>query len=325
MSWSIFWAVSVVTLGMVLRQFEEAQELRLTPATQKARQRSVTRFLMFLAESKLTLPSLEEHHIAEFVEWLRPQMRTRKGRKEAKVSAVASELSHVRQWLLFCYQQDLILTAQHELITLPKAAKTLPRGLAVAEVEAWFELCDLSCHWRLRDPASLELAYGTGLRHGEMLALSTTDLNLADGLVRVDKSKNGHGRVVPMTRRAALFMERYLKGARPWLPVVASARDRLWLNSRGHGQGPSTMTTRIARLYAPRLEFGHRLGIHALRHSFATHLVKGGADVRHVGEILGHLDLNSTTCYTPLEVDDLKELLRGHPLAERPVTPGAES
>jgi integrase/recombinase XerD len=299
----------------LLRQFIKDQELRVTPQTLKTRRRSATRFLMFLAESKLNLPSLEEHHLVRFAEWLRLQMRARKGRKEAKVSALASELSHIRQWLLFCYQQDVILAAQHELITLPRVAKALPRGLTVEEIEAWFGLCDLGCHWGLRDRAFLELAYGTGLRHGELLALSTSDLNLADGLARVEKSKNGHGRVVPVTRRAVSFVERYLTDARPWLPVVASGRDRLWLNSRGRQQTASTMTDRIAKLYAPRLEFGHKLGVHVLRHSFATHLVKGGADVRHVGEMLGHRDLNSTTCYTPLEVDDLKQLLRRHPLA----------
>lgn len=299
----------------LLAQFMKAQELRVAPETIKARRRSATRFLMFLAETELTMAGLEEHHLVEFAEWLRPQMKSRKRRQEAEISAVASELSHIRQWLLFCYQQDVILTAQHELITLPKVAKALPRGLTIEEIEAWFKLCDLGCHWGLRDRAFLELAYGTGLRHGEMLALSISDLNLADGLARVEKSKSGHGRVVPITRRAVSFVERYLRSARPWLPVVASARDRLWLNSRGRQQTTSTMTERIAKLYAPRLDFGPKLGVHVLRHSFATHLVKGGADVRHVGEILGHRDLNSTTCYTPLEVDDLKKLLRRHPLA----------
>ena len=308
-------------MAELLRQFEKSQELRVAPATLKARRRSATRLLMFMAEKKLALSGLEEEHLVQFAEWLRPQMRSRKRREQAEVSAVTSELSHVRQWLRFCYEQDATLTAQHELITLPKAAKGLPRALAIDEIEAWLELCDLSCHWGLRDRAFLELAYGTGLRHGEMLALGLSDLNLADGLARVEISKNGHGRVVPITRRAVAFVERYLKEARPWLPMIATARDKLWLNSRGHQQTTSTMTERIAKLYAPRLEFGDKLGIHALRHSFATHLVRGGADVRHVGEMLGHRDLNSTARYTELEVDDLRELLRGHPLAERPVPP----
>lgn len=305
-------------MAELLRRFENAQELRVTPATLKARLRSATRFLIFMAETKHTLPSLEERHLVEFAEWLRPQMRARERREKAEVSAVASELSHVKQWLRFCYEQDATLAAQHELITLPKAARGLPRGLTVDEIETWFALCDLSCHWGLRDRAFLELAYGTGLRHGEMLALGMSDLNLAEGLVRVERSKNGHGRVVPMTRRAVSFVERYLKEARPWLPMMATARDSLWLNSRGQRQTTSTMTERIAKLYAPGLEFSQKLGIHVLRHSFASHLVRGGADVRHVGEMLGHRDLNSTARYTELEVDDLRELLRGHPLAERP-------
>ncbi len=302
----------------LLRQFEKAQELVMVPTVVKSRRRAATRFLMFLAEAECSLSSLQERHLVEFAEWLRPRMRTRKDKKEADVSAVASELSHVKQWLRFCYEQDATLAAQHELVVLPKVGKPLPRALTIDEIEAWFALCDLDCHWGLRDRALFELAYGTGLRHREILALSMSDLNLAEGLTRVETSKNGHGRVVPITRRAMGFVERYLKEARPWLPMVATARNRLWLNSRGYQQTTSTMTTRIARLYAPRLEFGHKLGIHVLRHSFATHLVRGGADVRHVGEMLGHRDLNSTARYTELEIDDLRELLRGHPLAERP-------
>jgi integrase/recombinase XerD len=304
----------------LLRQFEKSQELRFVPAVVESRRRAATRFLMFLSEAKCSLWSLEERHTVEFAEWLRPRMRTRNSKKEVEVSAVASELSHVKQWLRFCYEQDATLAAQHELVTLPKVGKPLPRALTIDEIEAWFALCDLDCHWGLRDRAFLELAYGTGLRHREILALSMSDLNLAEGLTRVEMSKNGHGRVVPITRRAVLFVERYLQEARPWLPVMATARDCLWLNSRGYQQTTSTMTTRIATLYAPKLEFGHKLGIHVLRHSFATHLVRGGADVRHVGEMLGHRDLNSTARYTELEVDDLRELLRGHPLAERSTT-----
>jgi integrase/recombinase XerD len=243
--------------------------------------------------------------------------------------------SYLRDQLRGVHQFFAWLTAQHVLLADPSAGlliarppDALPRDLSEGDVEALVSeplvLAPWPGHpiapWALRDRAIVELLYSSGLRRGEVVGLDVGDIDFVRGLVTVRHGKGGKGRVVPLGRTAADAIRDYLTRERPeWLanPSVTA----LFISTRGPHHGGRMKGASIderVRLAARRTGREKRMTPHMLRHSLATHLLRNGASLRHVQEILGHASLDTTKIYTQVTIRDLKEAhARSHPRGRR--------
>ncbi|MDQ3889454.1 MAG: tyrosine recombinase [Actinomycetota bacterium] len=200
-------------------------------------------------------------------------------------------------------------------VALPRRRTRLPRSLSRAEVERLLEAAKGTEPRALRDRALVELLYGAGLRVGEAVGLERAGVDLEARLVRC-VGKGEKERIVPLGREAAAALRRYLARGRPFLD--RQHRPELFLNAQG---GPLTRAGAFLVLRRLAVEAGldpMRIHPHLLRHSFATHLLEGGADLRSVQEMLGHADLGTTEIYTHVSDDRRREtFFRAHPHARR--------
>jgi site-specific recombinase XerD len=207
-----------------------------------------------------------------------------------------------------------------DLLGSPKRANRLPRVLKAAEVAALLDRIPQTTPLELRDRALFELAYSSGLRAEELVTLDLSSLDFDAETVRVE-GKGGRTRIVPAGEHAMRAMERYLARGRPALEVHrgGSRESALLLSKSGRRLGTSDVRRRLrtwarnAATYAPALADAHP---HALRHSFATHLLEGGADLRVIQELLGHASISTTQVYTRVESARLRSAYaRAHPRA----------
>src|SRR5437588_10280105 len=201
-------------------------------------------------------------------------------------------------------------------IALPRKARRLPRTLSPSEAERLIDAAAGTTPRTLRDRALVELLYGAGLRVGEAVGLGKTDVDLEQRLVRAT-GKGSKERLVPLGRPAAEALRRYLARGRPHLD--RRHRPELFLNAQGGGLTRAGVFLVLRRLAEKAGLEPERVHPHLLRHSFATHLLEGGADLRSVQEMLGHADLATTELYTHVSDRRRRELYyRAHPHARRP-------
>jgi integrase/recombinase XerD len=204
-------------------------------------------------------------------------------------------------------------------LDLPRRRPRLPRTLSPGEAERLIEAAAGTAPRDLRDRALVELLYGAGLRVGEAVGLGKTDLDLAGRLVR-PIGKGNKERVVPIGRPAVDALRRYVSRGRPYLDV--RHRPELFLNARGGALTRAGAFLILRRLAAKAGLEPDRVHPHLLRHSFATHLLEGGADLRSVQEMLGHADLATTELYTHVSDRRRRELyFQAHPHARRHRSP----
>jgi integrase/recombinase XerD len=200
-------------------------------------------------------------------------------------------------------------------LELPRRVRTLPRTLSAAEAERLVEAASGVAPRDLRDRALVELLYGAGLRISEALGLQRADVDLENRLLRA-LGKGDKERIVPMGRPAVEAVTRYLARGRPYLE--RRPRPELFLNARGGALTRSGGFLILRRLAAVAGLEPERIHPHLLRHSFATHLLEGGADLRSVQEMLGHADLSTTELYTHVSDRRRRELyFAAHPHAKR--------
>jgi integrase/recombinase XerD len=197
----------------------------------------------------------------------------------------------------------------------PQPARRLPKAITVDEVTRLLEAAaGDGSPLALRDRALLELLYGTGARISEVTGLVVDDLERSNGLLKLD-GKGGKQRIVPVGSYALEAVEAYLVRGRPALAVKGRGNAQLLLNARGGPLSRQSAWT-ILRTAAQRAGLSQELSPHTLRHSFATHLLEGGADIRVVQELLGHASVTTTQIYTLVTVDQLREVYAGaHPRA----------
>jgi integrase/recombinase XerD len=232
-----------------------------------------------------------------------------------RATSVARALSAVRSFHRFLVRESIVDRDATAEVVRPRLPRPLPHPLGVDEVGRLVEAPDLSTPSGLRDRAVLELLYGAGIRVSELTGLDVDDLDLNDGFVRV-LGKGGKERDVPMGRHAQAALGAYLTRARP---VLAGPRTRgaAFLNARGGRLTRQSCAALVAR-YATRAGLARHVSPHDLRHSFATHLLEGGADVRVVQELLGHASVATTQIYTLVTKEHLREVyLSAHPRARR--------
>ena len=250
----------------------------------------------------------------ELERWL-AEMRAAGLAPSTAARRVAAVRSFFRHQMLLGARQDNPAAA----LQLPRRARTLPRTLSPSEAERLIEAASGTTPRSMRDRALVELMYGAGLRVSEATGLHRRSVDLDDRIVRA-LGKGSKERIVPLGRPAVEALRRYIAMGRPHLD--RRTRPELFLNARG---GPLTRAGAflILRRLAEKAGLEPlRVHPHLLRHSFATHLLEGGADLRSVQEMLGHADLSTTELYTHVSDRRRRELyFRAHPHARRRTTP----
>jgi integrase/recombinase XerD len=277
---------------------------RLAPRTVEAYRRDLNHLAEWLGRSPAEASSDD---LAAYVAQLRAD--------GLAPTTVARRLAAVRSF----FRHQVLLGARDDNpaanVELPKRRRTLPRTLSPGEVERLLDAAAGSTPRALRDRALAELLYGAGLRVSEAVALDRQSVDLENRLVRAF-GKGSKERVVPIGREAADALRRYLSRGRPHLE--RRHRQELFLNANGGGLTRAGVFLILRRLAEKAGLEPERIHPHLLRHSFATHLLEGGADLRAVQEMLGHADLATTELYTHVSDRRRRELyFQAHPHARR--------
>jgi integrase/recombinase XerD len=228
-------------------------------------------------------------------------------------ASIRRNISALRTYFKFLLGEGHVARDPSERLESPKRWRTLPEVLSVAEIDRLLASPTLDDPLVFRDRALLELAYGAGLRVSEWISIGVRDVMFDEGLVRVF-GKGSKERLVPIGRRAIGALASYVRELRPRLEQ-GEGRGALFLNARGQ---PLTRmgAWKILQKYVTRAGIEKHVSPHTLRHSFATHLLEGGADLRAVQEMLGHADISTTQIYTHVDREYLRTVHRQyHPRA----------
>lgn len=231
-----------------------------------------------------------------------------------KRSTVARKLSAVRSFFLFLEKEGLIKTNPAVAVQSPKLGKYIPSHLPVDDVFRLMDLPDRENPLGLRDLAILEVLYSCGIRVAELAGMNVSSIDDADRLVKV-MGKGGKERIVPIGRQALRAVHAYLSatGEVRKKNALAGRGDPLFMNFRG-GRLTTRSIARIVKRYAKTGGLTEEISPHSMRHSFATHLLDGGADLRSVQELLGHKSLATTQKYTHVSLKRLMEVYdKAHP------------
>ena len=257
---------------------------------------------------------IEEAHLASFARALR-ESRAPRGTRLATASQVVY-LQRVKSFLASLAQQGLLLRNPAGDLVLPSSSP-LPRTvLSVRQAARLVETPPAGTKTGRRDRAILETLYGTGIRRGECTRLDVQDLDLAERTLLVRNGKGHKDRLVPVPARAAAALGAYLREVRPELVVDPGERALFLTAWWGHRLSEVTISFLLRRhARSAGIAGAHP---HALRHACATHLLKGGADVRHVQAILGHKKLVTTALYTRVVIEDLRQVVAAAHPRERP-------
>jgi integrase/recombinase XerD len=297
-------------------------ERGLSANTISAYRRDLARYTRFLASRDVTDPSqVDESLVRSFLASVSASTHG-DDERPYRATSVARTLSSVRSFHRSLLRDGVTDRDPATGVAQPKLPRSLPHPLSVAEVERLLDASDTSTAAGRRDVAILELLYGSGLRVSELTGLDVDDVDLEEGSVRV-LGKGGKEREVPLGRYGREAVERYLITARPAF-VTGRGRGALFLNQRG-GRLSRQSCDRMVRAAARAAGIDRHVSLHTLRHSFATHLLEGGADVRVVQELLGHASVATTQIYTLVTREHLREVYyTSHPRARRtPSTTGA--
>ena len=297
-----------------------AIERGLSDNTVVAYRRDLRRYMRFLTARRIRAASdVDAALVRSFLASVSASTHGDDGRPY-RATSVARTLSTVRSFHRFLVREGVTDRDPAAGVTQPRLPRSLPRPLSVDEIGRLLEAPDLRTPAGVRDRAILELLYGAGLRISELTGLDVDDIDVEEGSVRV-LGKGGKERDVPVGRYAREAVGGYLTRARPAFASTQS-RSALFLNQRG-GRLTRQSCARILAAHARSAGIERHVSLHTLRHSFATHLLEGGADVRVVQELLGHASVATTQIYTLVTKEHLREVYySSHPRARRGMQEG---
>ena len=230
-----------------------------------------------------------------------------------KVGTHVARLMAVKVFFRFLVTEGYLLADPAALLELPRRKPPLPAVLSEPEVLRLMEMPNIQTHGGIRDRTILETLYGTGMRNGEMCALDIKDADLAVHLVRIQHGKGNKPRVVPLGQEAQMWLETYLEQVRPHL-LRNPQLGAIFLDRWGHNRLGRAGVCEIVRRLGREAQLGKVVTPHILRHSCATHMLRRGAGLRQIQQLLGHSQISSTEHYTRVEVSDLRRVIaRCHP------------
>ncbi|BCW96076.1 MAG: tyrosine recombinase XerD [Fimbriimonadales bacterium] len=282
-----------------------AQERQVSPHTLNAYAVDLRQFCDYLRQAERTDPAVWDATLWDgFLHYLR--------RRSMSESSIARKLSAARAFLKHLYRRGVLDQEPPDALEAPRVHRALPTTLTPHELRRLLLQPPLDTPHGLRDRTMLEMMYTTGMRVSELLGLTLEQLKLSEGLARVE-GKRGRERWLPLTDGAVYWLQRYLSEARPKLVRAKRPCNTLFLNDRGAPLSRIAFWGKLKE-YAACAGIEKNISPHTLRHSFAVHLLSGGADLRAVQELLGHEDISTTQIYTQVSLDRLKEVYKkSHP------------
>jgi integrase/recombinase XerD len=291
-----------ITTAIALFLTHVKVEKGLSANTVAAYQRDLAKFNVFAQKRKLALEAVTRDDLVDFLAGLY--------REKLESRTVARHLVTLRNFFRFAQMQEIVTKDPSLNLESPKIRRTLPGYLRLEEVERLLAQPDPKTAAGLRDRAMLEVLYSTGLRVSELTGLRVTDLDSKVGCIRCI-GKGDKERIVPAGRKALGMVEKYLRDARPELLGKGVSSPALFVNRRGHSLS-RVGVWKILSAYGRRAGLRVALTPHMLRHSFATHLLERGADLRSVQLMLGHADISTTQIYTHVVEERLKQIYKAH-------------
>lgn len=282
-------------------------ERGLAKNTLDSYRRDLNKFSVYLRRTGVTsFQGVQRLLIMSFMEDLHSQRRA--------AATISRNLAAIRSFFNFLVAENLVKTNPAAELDTPKIPKRLPNVMTVSQVATLMDQPSLKTPPGLRDKAMLELLYATGIRVSELVDLNLRDVNLEMGFLRC-LGKGSKERIIPMGRTAVAAIDNYLQRGRPKL-VGKKEEKAVFLNVHG-GRLTRQGFWKLLKKYVRQAGFEGDITPHTLRHSFATHLLENGADLRAVQEMLGHSDISTTQIYTQVTAIHLREVYQqAHPRAK---------
>lgn len=278
-------------------------ERNASPHTVAAYGRDLGQLAAYLKERKVRWREVEHITLRGYLAVLHEAQRAK--------TTVGRKLAAIRSFFDYAVRRHWLASNPARVLATPRPDRRIPSFLSEDEAAGLIEAADAATPLALRDRAVLELLYASGLRVGECVGLNVDDVHFGERLVRV-RGKGKKERVVPFGRQAAKSL-RVWREARTLLPAGPEDEDALFVNNRG-GRLTSRSVERLVRKYLLKTTVGRAISPHSLRHSFASHLLGRGADLRAIQELLGHASLGTTQKYTHVDLQRLLEVYRkSHP------------
>jgi integrase/recombinase XerD len=261
----------------------------------------INKLVDFLKDAfKGTTPQkVKLNHLKAFMEWL--------SERGVSPCTQARTISGIKSYYKYLLIEDKITSDPTALLESPKIGRKLPDILTLEEIDALIGAIDTTKSEGQRNKAILETLYSCGLRVSELVSLRVSDLYFDQGYIKVE-GKAGKERLVPVSPRAIAEINKYFEGYRRTLRVTPAANNILFLNRRGQKLSRVMIFTIIKNL-AMKISLDKKISPHTFRHSFATHLIEGGADLRAVQEMLGHESILTTEIYTHMDRDYMKDTI----------------
>ncbi len=276
------------------------------PATVRVYRSNLQRYIDFLGEERgiVAAEQVQRADISAYAAYLSNERKFRPSTMEQHISVI-------KGYHRFLVREGFSGMDPSQTIPLPRKPKALPDVISISQVSSLLDQMPDSTPLELRDATMLEVLYGCGLRVSELVGLDMDRIYLDEECLRV-LGKGSKERIVPISGMAAQRLRQYLRDARPALSKSAAPVPAVFLNARGGRLSRQTVHSVVSRA---GLSIGVKdLHPHTLRHSFATHLLEGGADLRAIQEMLGHSDISTTQIYTHVQVSQLREeYLAAHP------------
>jgi integrase/recombinase XerD len=297
-----------------------AVEKGLAANTRLAYREDLAEFTTFLRRKQIDqIQSVQRQDITDFLLAQRKPGLTARGNPRLQglsARSVARRLAAIRMLFRFLVREKFLSVDATQNIDTPKLWRSLPHALDYQEIERLLSAPQIRTKLGLRDRAILELMYATGLRVSEVAKLTLNEINLDAGFLRT-VGKGSKERIVPVGKQAIAWLQRYRQDSRPSLGRNARPRAEVFLSTRGEGLSPKTIWHLVKR-HARQAGISRNITPHTLRHSFATHLLDNGADLRVIQEMLGHADISTTQIYTHVDQGRLKDThYRFHPRSGR--------
>jgi integrase/recombinase XerD len=264
----------------------------------------VKKFAHFLSKNKKKMDEqmLKDALLSDFQNYFQQLFK-----EQVKATSQARAVSSLKAFYRFLLYEKIIKNDPTELLEAPKIGRTLPDVLSVSEIESILAAIDLSTPEGHRNKAIIEVLYGCGLRVSELINLKLSQLFFRDNFIRII-GKGDKERLVPIGETAQKAVLHYVEGGRSKLKLKKGMEDILFLNRRG-AKLTREMIFMIIKEIAQLADIQKSISPHTFRHSFATHLIEGGADLRAVQEMLGHASITTTEIYTHLDTDYIRSTM----------------
>ncbi|WP_172369443.1 site-specific tyrosine recombinase XerD [Sporosarcina jiandibaonis] len=283
-------------------------ERQLAANTISSYRRDLMDYIDFIDKSKIgSIDAVTRQNIIGYLQMMKDEGKSAR--------TVSRHISSIRSFHQFLLREKVATNDPTVHIELPKIEQKLPRVLSLEEVGRLIDAPDQSKPQGIRDTALLEMLYGTGMRVSELINLDLDNIHLTMGFVRVF-GKGGKERIIPLGNKAIQSCTSYINEARPrFIEKLSSPQEALFVNMRG-GRLTRQGCWKLLKAHALSVNIQKKMTPHILRHSFATHLIENGADLRAVQEMLGHADISTTQIYTHVSRTRLKEVyVKFHPRA----------